>query len=181
MANENDRTLLERLLAQRDIKAAELAKLDNAIETIQAALGEEGPSSMGTRESSGAPAVTDRQRADFQRAGGAPLAIRPDQFFGMSQTEATDAYLRMVGHAVHIKQILEAIKRGGVHVGGADPQTTLYRGLVRGTRKFVLVSPQTFGLIEFYPNRAKKEKREPKKRKAKRKKKVEGGEGGGGG
>ena len=41
--------------------------------------------------------------------------------------------------------------------------------LVRGTKRFVLVSPNTFGLAEFYPNRPKKEKEKPTREKGRKK------------
>lgn len=78
---------------------------------------------------------------------------RPDEYFKMSQTEAAAAYLKKVGHAAHIETILEALKAGGLKLSGKTPKATLYTSLVRGTKRFVLVSPGTFGLTEFYPDR----------------------------
>jgi DNA-directed RNA polymerase delta subunit len=46
-----------------------------------------------------------------------------------------------------------------VILGGSDPKKNFYTQLVRGTRKFVPVSPNTFGLREFYPNLPKKDKK----------------------
>jgi len=78
--------------------------------------------------------------------------IRPDEFFGMSQTEAAKAYLRKVGHAVSLDELLEALKTGGCKVGGANPKRVLYIGLVRDTRNFVPVQSGVIGLREFYPS-----------------------------
>ncbi len=166
MGEQNDKALLDRLLAEREAKAAELVRLDNAIETIQAMLGEQVQRPITTMPEAFA-ALADRQRQEPSRQAG-QITIRPDQFFGMSQTQAAAAYLKMVGHAAHIDQIVEALRRGGCHVGGADPKTTLYKALVRGTRKFVLVSTHTFGLREFYPARAKIEKKPGTQRRSKR-------------
>jgi len=79
--------------------------------------------------------------------------VRPDEYFGMSQTEAAASYLKKVGHAAHIDKILEALQAGGLKLSGKTPKATLYTSLVRGTKRFVLVSPGTFGLSEFYPDR----------------------------
>ena len=81
------------------------------------------------------------------------VSHRPDEYFKMSQTEAATAYLKKVGHAVHIDKILEALQTGGLKLSGKTPKATLYTSLVRGTKRFVLVSPGTFGLTEFYPDR----------------------------
>ena len=167
MDNTSDRALLEKLLAKREAIAGELMKLDYAIEQIQAALGEPGQESAAKN----LPPITMDVRGHEVMRQPSQLAIRPDQFFRMSQTEASEAYLKMVGHAVNVDQILEAIRKGGVKVGGVDPKTTLYKALVRGTRKFVLVSPYTFGLREFYPNRTKIDKK-PEARKRRKRRKV---------
>jgi len=150
---------LKRLLAEREAKAAELTKLDNAIEAIQIIIGEPlQPTEAGE---------VNLQKATFPRnipqestkLRGA-ISVRPDQFFGMSHTSAAEAYLKMVGHAAPLDEILIALKSGGIAFGGADPRKTLYTELVRGTKKFVLVPPQTFGLREFYPNLPKKTRKE---------------------
>lgn len=172
MNNGSDlRAALERLLADREEKAAEVQKLDNAIEALQRILGEEIEVS-GIEESSTKAVPITRREAPKQLGA---ISIRPDQFFGMSQTGAAEAYLKMVGHAVHIDQIMDALRRGGIAIGGSDPQRNLYTQLVRGTRKFVLVSANTFGLREFYPNLPKKDKKttaeKAKRRKSERKRK----------
>lgn len=133
------KTALQKLLAERD-------RIDRDIEALKRIMGiEDIPTDIGAGSSA-------EPRGSF--SGNAKiLHIRPDEFFGMSQTDAAAAYLKKVGHAIHLDQILEALRAGGVKFTGKDPKTNLYTVLVRGTRRFVLVSPSTFGLIEFYPNR----------------------------
>ena len=141
--NELKRQLLEKWLAQRD----DLTKL---IEALQRDLGQ-------SFESTGNSNVANTQLAGTARASAqvsaALLYVKPGEFYGMSHTEAAQAYLRKVGHAVHIDKILEMLQAGGVKMDTKTPKANLYTALVRGTRRFVLVSPSTFGLAEFYPTR----------------------------
>lgn len=148
---EGDKDTLRQLLAkwitQRD-------NLNRLIEALKLELGEEVDPATGTLGiSGGTPTVI-----------GGPPQIKPGEFFGLSQTDAAASYIKRVGHAVHIDQILEYLKVGGVKFSGADPRTNLYTLLVRGTRRFALVSAYTFGLTEFYPKRARTEKRRPTKK-----------------
>lgn len=144
--NDDDdiKLTLERLVAKRD-------RLNEAISALERILaGESTQAGEGTGEL--LPGGTMSLRSVK------PPAIVPGEFFGKSQTEAATAYLKKIGHAVHLDQILDALQAGGVKFEGSDPKKTLYTVLVRATRRFVLVSKNTFGLLEFYPNRAKKEK-----------------------
>ena len=144
---EVQQQLLAKWITQRD-------NLSLLIEALQIELGEVD-SSLEARST----------RAPTPRSGSlGRVEIRPDEFFGMSQMEAAYAYLKTVRHAVHLDQILEALRSGGVKFTGQEPKTTLYTVLVRGTRRFVLVSPSTFGLLEFYPSRPRPEKKQPGKK-----------------
>ena len=130
---EVKRQLLEKWIRQRE-------DLTRLIEALQRELGESVPNiSQVANSVSGS---TDKQSP--------PQTIRADAFFGMSQTDAAYSYLKKVGHAVHIDQILELLQAGGVKISGRNPKANLYTALVRGTKRFVLVSPGTFGLAEFY-------------------------------
>jgi len=144
-ANDEIRASLERLIAQRD-------KLTDAIEALEKLLGDE--------ENSGENGNANPPSAPRISVGS--VRIVPGEFFNQSQTEAAAAYLRKVKHAIPVDQILEALKAGGVKFDGSDPKTNLYTVLVRTTKKFVLVSPNTFGLMEWYPDRPKKEKKSRK-------------------
>jgi hypothetical protein len=154
--NESDdlKTTLQKLLAERE-------RVDHDIETIQRLLGlDQIPEELKPSESQStahSPVKTTRQ-----------AKIVPGEFYNMSQTNAVAAYLKKLGHAAHIDQILEAVQFGGVKISG-DARTNLYTVLVRGTKRFVLVSPNTFGLAEFYPDRPKKEKKVVKKKRGKKK------------
>jgi hypothetical protein len=70
----------------------------------------------------------------------------------MTQTEAAKLYLKKVGRAISIDQLLDGMMRGGARVGGANPKFTLYVSLMRNPkREFVKVGDGFIGLREFYP------------------------------
>ena len=96
-----------------------------------------------------------------------PLEVRPDEFYGMSQSDAAKAYLRKIKRAISFDQLVEALRNGGAQLGGADPKKTLYVSLARNPlREFVYPRDGIIGLREFYPNLAKvTAAREPKKSK----------------
>jgi hypothetical protein len=139
---EVKRQILDKWIVQRN-------NLNQLIAALQAELGDP----VNTDITPGTGGMNFSGNTGGVAATAGKLQGRPDEFFGMSQSEAAAAYLKKVGHAVHLDQILEALRAGGVKFEGKEPKTNLYTVLVRGTRRFVLVSPSTFGLMEFYPNR----------------------------
>ena len=153
---EIERKLLAKWVSQRD-------KLNRLIEGLQEELGEEMVSASHAMHYESVSSTKETPKTG-------KLSIVPGEFFGLSQTDAAAKYLKKVGHAVHLNQILEVLTTGGVKFSGKDPKTNLYTVLVRGTRRFVLVSPSTFGLGEFYPTRSKLEKEIKPKKRRKRKK-----------
>lgn len=97
------------------------------------------------------------------------LEILPDTFFNKSHPDATAEYLEMVGHAVHIDEILSALKKGGAAFKGSDHRNSLYTQLIRGNRRFVKIGEDAvFGLLSKYGNvrksgsKTKAEKNQPK-------------------
>jgi hypothetical protein len=102
-----------------------------------------------------------------------PGEVRGDEFFGLSQGEAARAYLRKVGHAAEIPELVAALNKGGCKVGGADPDRTLYIALIRNTKDFVKVPNGFIGLRAMYPGLKPgaalagkpKEKKKPKRKK----------------
>lgn len=78
--------------------------------------------------------------------------LRGDEFFGMSQGEAARSYVTKVGHAVELDELLQALSKGGCHVGGADPSRTLYIALIRNTKDFVKLPNGLLGLRSMYPS-----------------------------
>jgi hypothetical protein len=141
---------LEHFKQQRNVKLQEVRSLDVMIRGLEQELGDAAPiseaaDSFSTSEALPSPSVN----------GGSAL-VRPDEFFSMTQTDAAKAYLRKVGRAISMDQLLDGMKRGGAHVGGADPKATLYVSLMRNPkREFVRVSEGFVGLREFYPGLSK--------------------------
>ncbi len=100
--------------------------------------------------------------------------VRPDEFFGMSQSDAARAYLKKFGRAVSFDHLVQVLRKGGAEVGGADPKKTLYVSLMRNPKgEFVIPSEGHVGLRAFYPGLPKggKTVRPKKGKKAKRQKK----------
>jgi hypothetical protein len=81
-------------------------------------------------------------------------SLRPDEFFGMTQTDAARSYLKTVKRAITFDELISALRSGGCPVGGADPKRTLYVSLSRNPKKeFVFPSKEHVGLAEFYESR----------------------------
>jgi hypothetical protein len=102
--------------------------------------------------------------------------VRPDEFFGMSQSDAARAYLKKVSRAVSFDQLVQALRKGGAEVGGADPKKTLYVSLMRNPKgEFVIPSDGHVGLRVFYPGLPKGGKTmKPKKTKKNKRTKKSG-------
>jgi hypothetical protein len=100
--------------------------------------------------------------------------IRPDEFVGQKQTDAAKSYLGKIGHAVSLDQIVEALRKGGANLGGADPKRTLYVSLARNpTKEFHFLDGGYIGLSKFYPGLSKSgNARSGKNRKHKKKPKA---------
>lgn len=157
--------VLQGLIKKREGLLAELAKVNTAIGAIEELSG--SPPSMPT--SAGNSAILESTPVSLSKESPPKElgAIRPDEYFGLSQGQAAKKYLQRVGHAVSIDEIIKGITQGGIKLAG-DTRKNLYITLVRNTAEFVLVGPNTFGLREFYPHlrRGKKENKliTPKKR-----------------
>jgi len=149
MPDEHLQKTLAELLAQRDRKAAEfsaeLARMDTAIEAIKALV-----------QPNGQPAPTLSQAIDTFKSQDTASAVvtrtvQAGDFFGMNQADAAQQYLKRLGRAATIDDILSAIQKGGARLQGKDPKKNLYISLVKRRSIFPLVAPYTFGLWEFYP------------------------------
>lgn len=84
--------------------------------------------------------------------------IRSDQFFGKSLNGAVKEYLRIVGRAVPVREILEGLKRGGfefpAHWGNEHWLKNLSISISKNRNDFVYVkSSDSWGLWDFYPEK----------------------------
>lgn len=77
------------------------------------------------------------------------ITIRPDEFYGLSNTDAAKQYLQKVGHAATLEDIYNALVQGGVPFTG-DGKKSLYVQLIRATKRFVKIG-KSIGLVESYP------------------------------
>ncbi len=98
-------------------------------------------------------------------SGSAKPNIRPDAFVGDTYSIAAKKYLKQVGYAVSVDELVDVMKKGGCPVGGVDPRKTLYISLVRDVRTFYPIPGKMgfIGLREFYPNLKGKKPGRPKK------------------
>jgi hypothetical protein len=94
------------------------------IELYQAMIAE-WEKELGIASSNGLTAQESQSEdgAKKKQQGGDILGmIREWQFFNKSQPEAARAVLEIVGHPLRTQQIMDAIEKGGVKVGGKTPK-----------------------------------------------------------
>ncbi len=148
--NEHLRQTLEYYRQQRQKRLEELRPIDLMIRNLERELGE---ASSGVGNGAEEIAMPISEVIDNVRIVGAQPSVHADEFFGMSQSDAAKAYLKKVGRAVSLDQLLDGMKSGGAWVGGAEPKKTLYVSLMRNPLKeFVSPKEGFMGLREFYPN-----------------------------
>jgi len=125
----------------------ELAPIELMIRQLERDLGE-----PPVTESTGLNAAVSDSFVFSDSATASKMpAIRPDEFYTMTQSEAAKAYLGKVGHAVSFDELVAALRKGGARLGGADPKRTLYVSLARNPmREFVWPSEGYIGLSKFY-------------------------------
>jgi hypothetical protein len=146
--NDYLRQTLEHYRQQRQAQIEEIRKTEALIAHFEKELGE--PASVEPSPTVGIDFVN--LAVDLRSPEPRTVDIRPDEFYGMTQTQAAKAYLQRVKRAVSIDQIVEALRNGGAQLGGAEPKKTLYVSLARNPeRQFVIPREGYFGLREFYP------------------------------
>lgn len=134
--------VLNDLISDYKSKMDELRGIEAAIKLIATKYGLEYELPVAGGE--GAPAQAGRK-------------IRPDQFFGKTQLDSAEEYLRMIGHACSVEEILKALTDGGMKFDTKNPRANLYTQMVRSTMRFAKLPQGSFGLLEWYPK--EKEKR----------------------
>jgi DNA-directed RNA polymerase delta subunit len=115
-------------------------RLDTVIEFLTEKLGGNAPVILSL-EAEGASLARDV----------GPLQIAPAEFYGMSSTAAAKAVLEKAGRSrpMTTDDLLEAITKGGVRLGGKTPSQTLYRSLFRN-QEFHRVGRGRWGLSVWY-------------------------------
>lgn len=92
------------------------------------------------------------------------LIIHPDEFYGFSPLKAAKRFLRKKGKAASFREIIDAVRAGGVTI---DSEDKFRVSLGRSTMDIVKIDSEHYGLMEFYPDA---------KRGRKKKSSVEGGQ-----
>jgi hypothetical protein len=145
------RETLEHFRAQEKKLLDDLRSVRLTVRSIERELGIQGqePDSLDSSDS-GSTIDVGVPSASGSLIGGKP-AIRPDEFFGLTQADAARRYLKKVGHAVSFDELADQLRQGGCKLSGANAKQVLYISLIRNTRDFVPPRPGFVGLREFYP------------------------------
>jgi len=77
--------------------------------------------------------------------------IRDWQFFNKSQPEAAKAVLEIVGHPLRTQQIIDAIEKGGVKVGGKRPKDKKqnFYIILNRSKELGRAAKDTWGLLSW--------------------------------
>lgn len=86
-----------------------------------------------------------------EQAGDILGMIREWQFFNKSQPEASRAVLEIVGHPLRTQQIIDAIEKGGVKVGGKTPKDKKqnFYTILNRSRDLGRAAKDTWGLLTW--------------------------------
>ena len=151
-SNESMRETLEYFKQQRSAKLDEVRQMESTIRQLERELGEE-PSGFES-DSQIVQSTEQSQKSNSLAFVEKGRELVGDEFFGLSQPEAARRYLKKVGRAVPVDEILIALQKGGCAVShSADPKKVLYISMVRDTRNFVRVPNGMIGLRDFYGDR----------------------------
>jgi hypothetical protein len=136
-------------MTREEFLRQEIEKYRRKIATYEVMIGE-WESELGL--ASGQAQLTQPEGATSKKngSGSDPLSLIPGLiFYRKSQPEAAKGFLEMVGYPLSTSQILEAIEKGGVTVGGKTPtakKQNLYTILHRSS-DFGLVKKDTWGIV----------------------------------
>lgn len=77
--------------------------------------------------------------------------VREYQFFNKTQTEAAKAVLEMVNHPLRTEDIMEAISRDGVKLGGKTPKDKKrnFYTILNRSKEFGRPGKNTWGLVSW--------------------------------
>ena len=111
---------LEHFKQQRQKKLdellTELGALDTTIRQIQMQLGQAPDSS--DLASLGLPLLAESLKPQSSQGQTGTFLPSPDEFFNTSQSDAAKAFLKRIGHAVALDELVTGLKSGGCKVGG---------------------------------------------------------------
>jgi len=111
--------------------------IDREIEAVKSAMG----------RASGEPITSGSSVTN----GAEPTKIETDTFFGMTVGKAARKYLRMMGKKQHVRDITDALKRGGVKTN-EESVSALLRRRADNKGDVVNLGRGEWGLTEWYPS-----------------------------
>jgi hypothetical protein len=135
----------EAVLADLEAKRNEL---DTAISTIRRILGKP---------------IEPRNRPDSSKKEEAP-ALLGHEYFGMGVGEAAKKYLEAIRRPQSVKEIADALEKGGVNTTAKNFYSNVYTALTRSPKNFVKVK-KNWALRGWYPGRNLKTPSETKDKK----------------
>ena len=143
---------IEVLLSRVEKKEAELLNLKRMVNGLCSEAGTE-------------PMYPDAESSQSSTS----LMIRPDQYYGKSPTVAAREYLEGKNRAVPLSEILDALVKGGFDFEGqgwnVEAQRLRHLGssLGKNSSIFHRLPNDTWGLMKFYPEVAKRQTKRPPK------------------
>lgn len=134
----------------KDIKAvlADAIKKRDELNTFIKVLQEMSGATISVTEPSADGA--QQSLAPGQEIADPLSAVFPGMFWGKSQTQAVKMLLERVRRPVKLKTIIECLSKGGLEIGGKNPNTNLWSVLNRANETFVIVPKAGWGLIDWY-------------------------------
>jgi hypothetical protein len=132
-------------------KRDEILPLELTVRQLELELGEAGGEPL---DLSGLVPASEggTERRAGANANGRSAEIRPDQFYGLSISDAARQYLTGIGHAVATEELIDALRKGGCKISGQYANKVVYKALIRNTRDFATPQQGYIGLRSFYPN-----------------------------
>ena len=132
-------------------KRDEILPLELTVRQLELELGETGGEPLDL--SGLVPAAEGGvERRAGTNVNARPVEIRPDQFYGLSISDAARQYLASVGHAVATEELIDALRKGGCRLSGQYASKVIYTALIRNTKDFTVPQQGYVGLRSFYPN-----------------------------
>lgn len=133
--------VIRKLDDEIDSLQAEIKKKKQAINILSESIGQQPPYE-----------IEDEVRTN--------QPIRPDLFYGKVFAAAAAEYLRMKKQATSAQEIMENLEKGGFEFtwSGDVRLRNVAISLAKNSQLFHKLPNNTFGLLEFYPDRKKKTK-----------------------
>lgn len=134
--------IVEKLISDLETKAKEISKIYGTLKALQ----EYDPSITF-------PDITTLISSDGElTSSGRSYKIEPGEFYGKTQTQATEAFLRKIGKPASLDSIYMALMAGGIKFQGTNGKNALNVQLTRANSWFAKIpGPETtFGLREWY-------------------------------